>query len=103
MILATGTGIDGLTAAINGLALDGKLIMLGVPGEPIPVYAYQVLYGRSLTGSAGGTGVQSQDTMRFAALTGVRPMIETMPLAKAGEAYERMMAGDARFRLVLTP
>lgn len=102
-ILATGTSAEGLAAAINGLALDGKLIMLGVPGEPVPVYAYQVLYGRSITGSAGGTGVQSQDTMRFAALTGVRPMIETMPLARAAEAYERMMAGDARFRLVLTP
>lgn len=102
-ILATGTGVEGLAAAVNGLTLDGKLVMLGVPGEPIPVYAYQVLYGRSLTGSAGGTGVQSQDAMRFAALTGMRPMIETLPLARAAEAYERMMAGDARFRLVLTP
>jgi D-arabinose 1-dehydrogenase-like Zn-dependent alcohol dehydrogenase len=102
-ILATGTGADGVAAAINGLTMDGKLIMLGVPGEPIPVYAYQVLYGRVLTGSAGGTGVESEDAMRFAALTGVRPMIEVMPLARAADAYERMMAGDARFRLVLTP
>ena len=59
--------------------------------------------GRALTGSAGGTGVESQDAMRFASLTGVRPMIETLPLARAAEAYERMMAGDARFRVVLTP
>jgi D-arabinose 1-dehydrogenase-like Zn-dependent alcohol dehydrogenase len=102
-LLATGSGADGLAGAINGLTIDGRLVMLGVPGQPIPVYAYQVLYGRSLTGSAGGTGVESQDTMRFSALTGVRPMIETLPLERAAEAYDRMMAGDARFRIVLTP
>ena len=102
-ILATGSGADGVAAAINGLTIDGKLMMLGVPGEPIPVYAWQVLYGRSLAGSAGGTGVESQDAMRFSALTGVRPMIETLPLERAAEAYDRMMAGDARFRIVLTP
>ena len=102
-VVATGVGVDGLAAAINGLTPDGKLVMLGVPGEPIPVYAWQVLRGRSITGSAGGTGVQSQDAMRFAAMTGVRPMIETMPLDRAAEAYELMMSGRARFRVVLTP
>jgi D-arabinose 1-dehydrogenase-like Zn-dependent alcohol dehydrogenase len=102
-ILATASSADGVGAAINGLTLDGKLVMLGVPGEPVPVYAWQVLYGRTLTGSAGGTGVESQDTMKFSALTGVRPMIETMPLERAAEAYDRMMAGDARFRIVLVP
>jgi D-arabinose 1-dehydrogenase-like Zn-dependent alcohol dehydrogenase len=102
-VVATGVGVEGLAAAINGLTPDGKLIMLGVPHEPVPVYAWQVLRGRSVTGSAGGTGIESQDAMRFASLTGVRPMIETMPLDRAAEAYERMMAGDARFRLVLTP
>lgn len=102
-ILATASSADGVGAAINGLTSDGRLVMLGVPGEPVPVYAYQVLYGRILTGSAGGTGIESQDTMRFSALTGVRPMVETMPLEQAAEAYDRMMAGDARFRIVLTP
>ena len=101
--MATGVGVDGLAAAINGLTPDGKLLMLGVPGEPVPVYAWQVLRGRSVTGSAGGTGVESQDAMNFAALTGVRPMIETMPLDQAAEAYDRMMSGHARFRIVLTP
>ena len=102
-VVATGVGVDGLAAAINGLTPDGKLLMLGVPGEPVPVYAWQVLRGRSVTGSAGGTGVESQDAMNFAALTGVRPMIETMPLDQAAEAYDRMMSGHARFRIVLTP
>ena len=102
-VVATGVGVDGLSAAINGLTPDGKLLLLGVPGEPVPVYAWQTLRGRSVTGSSGGTGVESQDTMRFAALAGVRPMIETMPLDQAAEAYDRMMAGHARFRIVLTP
>lgn len=102
-VLATGTGTDGLAAAINGLTSDGRLIMLGVPREPLPVYAFQVLYGRAITGSAGGTGIESEDTMRFAALTGVRPVIETYPLDKAPEAFARMMAGAARLRVVLVP
>jgi D-arabinose 1-dehydrogenase-like Zn-dependent alcohol dehydrogenase len=102
-ILATGAGVDGIAAAIDGLTVDGKLVMLGVPGQPIPFYAYQVLSGRVLTGSAGGTGIDSQDAMRFSALSGVRPMIETLPLECVAEAYDRMMAGDARFRIVLTP
>lgn len=102
-ILATASSADGVGAAINGLTIDGKLVLLGVPGEPISVYAYQLLYGRSVTGSAGGAAIDSEDTMAFSALTGVRPMIETFPLEQASEAYERMMAGKARFRIVLTP
>jgi D-arabinose 1-dehydrogenase-like Zn-dependent alcohol dehydrogenase len=102
-IIATASSADGLGEALGGLTIDGRLVLLGVPGEPVPVFAYQVLYGRSLTGVAGGTGVESQDAMRFAALTGVRPVVETLPLARAAEAYERMMAGDARFRFVLVP
>ncbi len=102
-LLATGTGIDGLDDALNGLTIDGKLIMLGVPRDPLPVYAFQVLYGRTITGSAGGTGIESEDTMRFAALAGVRPIVETYPLERAAEAFARMMAGEARLRVVLTP
>lgn len=102
-ILATGTGVDGLTAAVNGLTSDGKLVMLGVPGDPLPVYAFQVLYGRTVTGSAGGTGIDSEDTMRFAALSGVRPMVESYPLERATEAFARMLDGKARLRIVLTP
>jgi D-arabinose 1-dehydrogenase-like Zn-dependent alcohol dehydrogenase len=102
-IIATTTSAEGLGESINGLTIDGRLVMLGVPGDPAPVYAYQVLYGRSITGSAGGTGIESQDTMRFSALMGVRPLVETLPLEQAAQAFDRKMAGDARFRIVLTP
>ena len=53
-------------------------------------------------GHAAGASIDSQDTLTFSTLSGVRPMIETMPLARAPEAYARMMQGDARFRMVLT-
>jgi D-arabinose 1-dehydrogenase-like Zn-dependent alcohol dehydrogenase len=55
-----------------------------------------------IEGHASGTAIDSEDTLRFSAMTGVRPMIETLPLERAGEAFERMMSGQARFRMVLT-
>lgn len=102
-IVATVTAADAIGAVINGLTIDGKLIVVGVPGEPFPVHAWQLLHGRTITGSAGGIGIESQDAMRFAAAQGVRPLIETVPLERAAEAYERMLVGQARFRMVLTP
>jgi len=102
-IISTTIDADGLSATINGLTEDGKLVLLGVPGAPVEVFAWQVLRGRSITGGSGGTGVESRDAMRFSALNGVRPMVETMPLEQAAEAYDKMMVGEARFRIVLTP
>jgi D-arabinose 1-dehydrogenase-like Zn-dependent alcohol dehydrogenase len=102
-IVATAANAEAIGAVINGLTIDGKLIVVGVPGEAFPVHAYQLLYGRTITGSAGGVGIESQDTMRFAAARGVTTMIETLPLERAAEAYDRMMAGKARFRMVLVP
>ena len=102
-VLATVTSAKAMTPAIDELAVRGRLIVVGVDPEPIQVTPLQLIGGsRSVVGHAAGASINSQDTLVFSALTGVRPMIETMPLARAPEAYARMMRGDARFRMVLT-
>ena len=102
-VLATVTSAKAMTPAIDGLAVRGRLIVVGVDPEPIQVTPLQLIGGsRSVVGHAAGASIDSEDTLVFSALTGVRPMIETMPLARAPEAYARMMRGDARFRMVLT-
>ncbi len=102
-VLATVTNAKAMTSVIDGLAVRGRLIVVGVDAEPIQVSPLQLIgASRSVVGHASGTAIDSQDTLTFSALSGVRPMIETMPLARAAEAYARMMAGDARFRMVLT-
>jgi D-arabinose 1-dehydrogenase-like Zn-dependent alcohol dehydrogenase len=74
-----------------------------VSPDPIEVTPVQLISrSRTIEGWAGGTPTDSEDTMRFAELTGVRPMIETYPLEMAGEAYGRMISGNAQFRVVLT-
>ena len=92
-----------MSAVIGGLAIDGKMVVLGVSPEPIE--APPLRLGRRppvVHGWPSGTSIDSEDTLSFSALAGVRPMIETMPLERAAEAYERMMSGDARFRMVIT-
>ena len=92
-----------MSALIDGLAPNGKLLVIGVTFDPIEVTPIQLIGGsRSLQGWAAGTAADSEDTLNFAALSGVRPMIETYPLEKAGEAYARMLSGKAQFRVVLT-
>jgi len=103
VILATVTNGKAMTATIGGLAVDGKLIILGAAGDPLEVPAFPlILSRRSVVGWPSGRSIDSQDTMAFSALTGVRSMNELMPLEKASEAYDRMMSGKARFRVVLT-
>jgi D-arabinose 1-dehydrogenase-like Zn-dependent alcohol dehydrogenase len=102
-VLATVTSAEAMTSAINGLAVHGRLIVIGVDAKPIEVSALQLIGGsRSLVGHMAGTAIDAQDALAFSTLSGVRPMIETVPLARAAEAYARMMRGDARFRMVLT-
>ena len=92
-----------MTAVIDGLAVDGELIVVGASAEPIQVTPIQLIFGRrSIQGWPSGTSIESEDTLAFSALSGVRPMIETMPLERAAEAYDRMVSGAARFRMVLT-
>jgi D-arabinose 1-dehydrogenase-like Zn-dependent alcohol dehydrogenase len=103
VILSTLTSAKALEWAVDGLAPTGKLIVVGAPDGPLTVNAFPLLLGRrTVMGWPSGTGMDSEDTLKFSALAGVKPMIETYPLEKAAEAYERMMSGKARFRVVLT-
>lgn len=102
VILATVTDAGAMSAVIGGLGVDGKLIVVGAAFEPLKVSGLELLSGRrSIVGWASGVAADSQDTLAFSVLAGVRPMTEVFPLARAAEAYERMMSGKARFRVVL--
>ena len=102
-VLATVTSAKAMTPVIDGLAVRGRLVVIGVDAEPLQVSSLQLIgASRSVVGHAAGTAIDSEDTLAFSLLSGVRPMIETIPLARAAEAYARMMRGDARFRMVLT-
>ena len=103
VILVTAPSSKAMSELIDGLAPNGKLMVVGVAFDPIEVTPLQLISGsRTIQGWAAGTPADSEDTLRFAELTGVRPMIETYPLERAGEAYARMMSGSAQFRVVLT-
>jgi alcohol dehydrogenase/propanol-preferring alcohol dehydrogenase len=103
VILATVTSGKAMTATIGGLGVDGKLIVLGGALEPLEVSALALIGARrSIAGWPSGRSIDSQDTMAFSVLFGVRSMNELLPLDRASEAYERMMSGKARFRVVLT-
>jgi D-arabinose 1-dehydrogenase-like Zn-dependent alcohol dehydrogenase len=103
VILATATSGKAMTALIGGLGVDGKLMVLGAADAPIEAPAVPLIFGRrSIVGWPSGSSIDSQDTLAFSALTGVRPMTEVFPLDRAAEGYERMMSGKARFRVVLT-
>jgi D-arabinose 1-dehydrogenase-like Zn-dependent alcohol dehydrogenase len=103
VILGTAPSSKAMSELIDGLGPNGKLMVMGLSFDPIEVTPTQLISGnRTIQGWAAGTPTDSEDTLRFAELTGVRPMIETYPLEKAGEAYARMMSGKAQFRVVLT-
>jgi D-arabinose 1-dehydrogenase-like Zn-dependent alcohol dehydrogenase len=103
VILATAPSSKSMSDIIDGLAPRGRLMVVGVAFEPIEVTPLQLITGsRNIQGWAAGTPTDAEDTLRFAQLTGVRPMIETYPLEKAAEAYARMMSGNATYRVVLT-
>jgi len=103
VILATAPSSKAMSELINGLGPNGKLMVVGVAMEPIEVTPVQLVSGSlTIQGWASGTPADAEDTLHFAELSGVRPMIETYPLEKAAEAYARMMSGNAQFRVVLT-
>jgi D-arabinose 1-dehydrogenase-like Zn-dependent alcohol dehydrogenase len=103
VVIATATDAEAMTATLGGLALRGKLVILGAPHEHLKVSALPLIGGRrSIMGWYSGTAIDSEDTFQFSLLAGVKPMTEVFPLERAAEAYERMMSGKARFRVVLT-
>jgi D-arabinose 1-dehydrogenase-like Zn-dependent alcohol dehydrogenase len=103
VVLATVTNGDAMNATLGGLGVNGKLIILGAAAEPLQVPGIPLLLGRrSILGWPSGNSIDSQDTLAFSKLTGVRAMTEVFPLERAAEAYEHMMSGKARFRAVLT-
>jgi D-arabinose 1-dehydrogenase-like Zn-dependent alcohol dehydrogenase len=102
-ILGTAPSSKAISDLFNGLGPNGKFLVIGVTFDPLEITPIQLISGsRTLQGWAAGTPADSEDTLRFAELTGVRPMIETYPLEKAAEAYARMLSGKAQFRVVLT-
>jgi D-arabinose 1-dehydrogenase-like Zn-dependent alcohol dehydrogenase len=102
VILATAANSQAMTRVVGGLGRDGKLLVVGAAPEPIEASPFQLIPGRrSISGWPSGTPVDSEDTLRFSAMTGVRPMVEDYPFERAAEAYDRMMSGKARFRVVL--
>jgi D-arabinose 1-dehydrogenase-like Zn-dependent alcohol dehydrogenase len=103
IVLATASNSRAMADTIDGLGIDGRLIVLGADADPIPVSPLQLIMARKgVVGWPSGTSIESEDTMKFSVLANVRPMIETMPLEQAPEAYEKMMSGAARFRMVVT-
>jgi D-arabinose 1-dehydrogenase-like Zn-dependent alcohol dehydrogenase len=102
VILATATSGEAMSAVTGGLAPNGTLLVIGA-ADSLQVSPIWLLMGnRSVKGWYSGTSIDSQDTLTFSARTGVRPMNEVFPLERAAEAYDRMMSGKARFRVVLT-
>jgi len=102
-IVATAPSGRAMSSLIDGLGANGTMMVVGATMEPIEVTPSQLISNmRRLHGWASGVPADSEDTLKFAELTGVRPMIERYPLEKAAEAYARMMSGRAEFRVVLT-
>jgi propanol-preferring alcohol dehydrogenase len=102
-ILATAPSGSAMGPLVAGLATRGKLIIVGVPFDPIQLNAFPIVFGaRSILGSLAGTAIDTEDALAFSVLENIRPMIETAPLEQAADAYARMMQGKARFRMVLT-
>ena len=102
-ILSTAPSGKAMSAMVDGLGVNGRLMVIGAATDPIEVSPVQLIgKKRSIQGWAAGSSIDSEDTLRFSAMSGVRPMIEKFPLARAAEAYDRMISGKARFRVVIT-
>jgi len=103
VILATAPNSKAMSALVNGLGANGCMMIIGATADPIEASPAQLIFGnKRLQGWASGLPTDSEDTLRFAEYTGVRPMIEKYPLDKVNEAWARLTSGKAQFRVVLT-
>jgi len=103
VVVATATNSAAMATAIDGLGRGGELLVIGAAPEPIEVSPFQLIgAAKGLHGHPSGTAKDVEDTLRFAALAGIRPMTEARPLEDVNDAYQRMLSGDARFRVALT-
>lgn len=101
--LATAPNAKSFSELVPGLGRNGRLVIVGAPGEPMSISALDLITRRrSIHGWASGTAKDSEDTVAFSTTAGVKAMIETYPLEQAAEGYNRMISGKARFRAVLT-
>jgi alcohol dehydrogenase, propanol-preferring len=103
LVLATAPHAAAISDVINGLKARGTLLLVAAPGEPFSVSAFSMLSGKRIQGWPSGTAIDSEETMRFSALSGVKPQIETFSLEQAEEGFNKVMANKVRFRAVLTP
>jgi D-arabinose 1-dehydrogenase-like Zn-dependent alcohol dehydrogenase len=103
LVLATAPDAKAISSVAGGLGSKGELLVVGVPPEPISINVMQIVgWKQRIQGWPSGSSIDWEDTLNFSVLTGVRPMIEKFPLEKAAEAYDRMLSGKARFRVVMT-
>ncbi|MEZ4301847.1 MAG: zinc-binding dehydrogenase [Polyangiaceae bacterium] len=103
LVLATAPNAGAIASTVDGLRSRGKLLIVAAPFEPLTISAFTLLSGKTVAGWPSGSAIDSEDTMRFSALTGVRPMVELYKLEQAEEAFTKVMSNKVRFRAVLTP
>ncbi|MCB9542104.1 MAG: alcohol dehydrogenase catalytic domain-containing protein [Myxococcales bacterium] len=103
LVLVTAPNAAAMKSAFGGLKPRGKLLIVGAAFEPLEINPIELLSGKTVAGWPSGTPKASEETLDYSAVAGIKPMIETFPLAEAGKAYARMMNNEARFRVVLVP
>jgi D-arabinose 1-dehydrogenase-like Zn-dependent alcohol dehydrogenase len=102
LVLATAPNNEAVSSTVDGLKARGKLLIVAAPFEPLRIAAFSLLSGKTVAGWPSGTSIDSEETMTFSALTGVRPRVETFKLEQAEQAFTKMMENRVRFRAVLT-
>jgi len=103
LVLCTAPNAEAIASTLGGLKARGKLLLVAAPSDPITVSAFPLLSGKTIAGWPSGTAIDSEETLSFSALSGVRPRIERFKLEQAEEAFAKVMENKVRFRAVLTP